>query len=419
MAKRIGIYIRDLTLGGGGAEKRSAVMAERLSRAYDVTVLVCGPCSLKAIEKYFAVDLSRVRVMQLRLPGHDLLRQMLNAQDGPLHRRTGVALAQMRRAAEPAYFRQIRELRLDLFINNQGWSILKCPAPAGIYMCMFPHDRKAELHGGHGRGPLYELYARLGNRVVGMTDGVLDSYDVITANSAFTANWVRRLWRRTAEVVYSACENMGPPSVPKERIIVHTGRFVAEGANDDKRQRALLEAFGRMKRLHDQGWELHFAGTLLLDHARVRSYRRLAQAAQSLPVRLHPSAPFEELRSLYRRASIYWHATGYGHSADKHPGKQEHFGMTTVEAMSAGAVPVVINSGGQCESVVHGSCGFLWNHLDELESHTYRLADDPALRGAFSRSAVERSNQFSRAAFADRVEALVERLLYAGGSDTK
>jgi hypothetical protein len=93
----------------------------------------------------------------------------------------------VRRAAEQAYFRQIRDLRLDLFINNQGWSILKCPAPAGIYMCMFPHDRKGELHGNHGRGALYELYAGLGNRLVGMTDEVLDSYDVITANSGFTA----------------------------------------------------------------------------------------------------------------------------------------------------------------------------------------------------------------------------------------
>lgn len=412
MAKRIGIYIRDFALGGG-AEKRSAVMAERLSRMHDVRLLVSGPCSLKTIESYFAVDLSRVQTTQLKLAGHDLLRRALNARDGALLRGTGadVALAQVRRAAERAYFRQIRDLRLDLFINNQGWSILKCPAPAGIYMCMFPHDRKGELHGSHGRGALYEVYAALGNRVVGMTDEVLDSYNVITANSGFTADWICRLWRRTAEVVYSAGEDMGPPSVPKERIIVHTGRFVAEGRNDDKCQRTLVEAFRGMKQLHREGWELHLAGTLLPDAASARSYKRLAEQARGLPVYLHPSAPFEELRSLYRRASIYWHATGYGQLAEKHPGKQEHFGITTVEAMSAGAVPVVINSGGQCESVVHGSCGFLWNDLGELEDYTYRLANDPALLAAFSRSAGERSSRFGRAAFADRVEALVKRLL--------
>lgn len=409
MAKRIGIYIRGLSLAGG-AEKRSAVLAERLSRMYDVTLLVSGTCPIKEVEAYFAVNLSRVRFTRLRLPGHDQLRKIVD--ESPLLRRTRASaiLGQLRRVAEPAYFRQICDLQLDLFINNQGWSILKCPAPAGIYMCMFPHDRKGELHGNHGRGVLYELYAALGNRVVGMTDPVLDSYNVITANSDFTADWIHRLWRRPAEMVYSACEDMGPPG-PKERIILHTGRFVAEGSNDDKHQRTLLEAFRGMKRLHQEGWELHFAGTLLPGAGGARSYRRLADAARGLPIRLHPSAPFEELRGLYRRASIYWHATGYGHSAENHPGKQEHFGMTTLEAMSAGAVPAVINSGGQRESVVHGSCGFHWNDLEELKNQTYRLVDDPELFESFSRKAVERSARFSRAAFADRVEAIVQRLL--------
>ena len=324
--------------------------------------------------------------------------------------RAGLFLAQLRRAAERAYFRQMCDMRFDLFINGQGWSTIKCPAPAGIYMCMFPHDRKGELHGDHGRGALYELYARLGNRVVGMTDEVLDSYDVITANSAFTAGWIRQLWRRPATVVYSACEDMGP-AAPKERIIVHAGRFVPEYRNDYKHQQTMVEAFRRMQQLHGNGWELHLAGTLRSDGGSVSSYRRLIEAARGLPVFLHPNASFEELRGLYRRASIYWHATGYGQPATKHPGKQEHFGITTVEAMSAGAVPVVINSGGQRESVVHGASGFLWDDLDELERYSCGLAHDPALLRTLSRCAVTRSAQFSRTAFADRIETLVERLL--------
>jgi glycosyltransferase involved in cell wall biosynthesis len=397
---------------GGGASKRCSVMAERLSRTHDVTLVVSGPCQLQKLQDYYAADVSRVRVTQLRPPVHDLLRPTLDTGFGPVLRRARVDLflAQLRRALERAFFRQVRDLGFDLLINNQGWSILPCPAPAGIYMCMFPHDRNGELREDHGRGPLFELYAGLGNRVVGMTDEVLDSYNVITANSCFTAEWVQRLWRRPVEVVYSSCEDMGPPA-PKEKMILHAGRFVAEGRNDDKHQRTLVAAFRRMTRLHREGWELHLAGTLRPDAASRRSYARLAAAVGGLPVHLHPSAAFDELRDLYRRASIYWHATGYGLSAEKHPGKQEHFGMTTVEAMSAGAVPVVINSGGQRESVRHGDCGFLWNDLDELERYTCQLVDDPALLASFRERAVERSAKFSRTAFADRIEALVERLL--------
>src|SRR5277367_3139761 len=149
--KRIGIYKRDMIVGGG-AEKRSSVIAERLSHMHDVTLVVSGHVPLKAIEAYFSLDLSRVQVAHLSLPGHDFMRRTLEAVDGPWLRsaRAGLFLAQLRRAAERAYFRQMCDMRFDLFINNQGWSTIKCPAPAGIYMCMFPHDRKGELHGDHG-----------------------------------------------------------------------------------------------------------------------------------------------------------------------------------------------------------------------------------------------------------------------------
>jgi glycosyltransferase involved in cell wall biosynthesis len=44
----------------------------------------------------------------------------------------------------------------------------------------------------------------------------------------------------------------------------------------------------------------------------------------------------------------------------------EHFGMTTLEAMVCGCIPIVINKAGQTEIVEHGISGFLWNTLDEL-----------------------------------------------------
>ena len=59
------------------------------------------------------------------------------------------------------------------------------------------------------------------------------------------------------------------------------------------------------------------------------------------------------LRQLYAQARIFWHAAGYG-ECDERPELSEHFGMATVEAMSAGCIPVVINKGGQPEIVEHG-----------------------------------------------------------------
>ena len=58
----------------------------------------------------------------------------------------------------------------------------------------------------------------------------------------------------------------------------------------------------------------------------------------------------------------------------------EHFGITTVEAMAAGCVPVVINKAGQREIVEDGVSGFLWNTWGELKDRTQLLAEDGNLR---------------------------------------
>jgi len=75
--------------------------------------------------------------------------------------------------------------------------------------------------------------------------------------------------------------------------------------------------------------------------------------------------------------------------------------------MSAGAVPVVINTGGQRDSVTHDADGFLWNKLDDLAGFTLRLAGDAELWQRLSSQAVLSSERFSPEAFAERVEQLL------------
>ena len=155
-------------------------------------------------------------------------------------RRIHALLLDLRLALERTYFQQIHALGFDLLINNNGFSTLPCPAPHGIYMCMFPHELKGELSP-RNRSLLRKLYVNMGNRVVaGMSPATLDSYDVITANSQFTSEWIRRLWHDSS-VVYSACEDMGPAAA-KRRMIMHVGRFVEEWRNDYKHQRTLLKS---------------------------------------------------------------------------------------------------------------------------------------------------------------------------------
>ncbi len=388
MALRIGIY--DLWIhGGGGGEKKALVLADQLSRRHDVWLIAGEEPKLAALEAYFGVDLRRVNVhvLRRRFPrgiGPQILAQTLDRLD------------------EASLFTQIEPLGLEAFLNCQWASLLRNPARIGLYMCMFPQALRGGL-------PWAPTRSALANRLLGMTGEVLDSYSSITANSSFTASWIQRLWGRKSEVVYSSCEPMGPPA-PKEKIILHVGRVVSEGRADDKHQDTLLREFRKLSRLHREGWQLHFAGTVLRDPGARRRADALLASAQGLPVHFHFGVPFAELRALYRRASIYWHATGYGLKADQNPESQEHFGQTTVEAMSAGAVPVVIDSGGQREIVSHGVDGFLWQNLDGLAEHTLQLAGDERLCARLSQAATLSSARFSRHAFGERIERLIESL---------
>jgi glycosyltransferase involved in cell wall biosynthesis len=394
MKPSLGIYNLRIR-GGGGGEKRTLAMAEHFSRRFDVTLLVGEDCDAGSLERYFSLDLSRVHVV--RLPR---LLPFRGAHSWP---------DTIERVAEGRHYPRLRALGLDLMINNHWGSNLPCPAAHGIYMCMFPHELRGSA--ARRRGPA----AWLRNRLLGMPPSTRESYEVITANSVFTASWVRRFWAREAAVVYSVGEPMGP-AAEKQRSILHVGRFVDPSRADNKHQHTLLEAFRGLRDLHAGGWELHFAGTVLPDRKAQGIARELERAAAGRPVRFHFNAGFDELRELFRRAAIYWHATGLGSQPDLDPHKQEHFGITTVEAMSAGAVPVVINRGGQPEIVQHQQTGFVWDSLNELAAYTRQLAGDDRLRQRMSEAAVLAATRFSRSAFLDRMERIVDGCLHSAGS---
>ena len=87
----------------------------------------------------------------------------------------------------------------------------------------------------------------------------------------------------------------------------------------------------------------------------------MQKAAKGFPIEFLVNKSNDELWDIYSKAKIYWHASGFGEDLEKNPEYAEHFGISTVEAMGAGAVPVVINAGGQTEIVADGENGFLWN----------------------------------------------------------
>jgi glycosyltransferase involved in cell wall biosynthesis len=234
----------------------------------------------------------------------------------------------------------------------------------------------------------------------------LDSYQTIVANSGYTRQWIDQRWQRRSEVLYPAVDIAAFPVLAKRPIILSVGRFFAGAHN--KKHLPMIQAFRALCDAGLSGWEYHLVGGCDLDQPESRDYvARVQAAAEGYPIVLHVNAPLAEMRQCYGTASIFWHATGYGEDEQRAPDSFEHFGITTIEAMAAGCVPVVIARAGQLETVVPGESGMLWHTLDELQTQTRRLIADPALRERLAAGAIERSALFSFNVFAQGVQEIV------------
>ncbi len=348
---KIALYNRYFATMGGG-ERRTAALAAHLSAKHDVLLFLTEPLDRERVVDLFGFSLSGVEVVVLGRCDH---------------------------------FQTIANASPDLFINNSHGSTLACPAPRGIYMCMFPDEQPIDLSG----------------------------YNVITANSRYTASWIKGRWGYNAEVVYSACQPMGPPG-NKENTILNVARFFAnEGGHHHKRQDVLVQNFIEMVHGGLPGWKLHLIGNLGPSPQDREFLERLRAVARGQPIEISVGLSFARLREEYRRASIYWHATGFRFSPMMEPGKHEHFGMSIVEAMSAGGVPLAFDSGGPREIIRSGVNGYLWNDLDDLNRRTIDLAEHPERLRAMSIAAMADSEQFDVRHYLARMDSIIGDLTRA------
>lgn len=238
----------------------------------------------------------------------------------------------------------------------------------------------------------------------------IHSYSKVVANSRYTAGWVDRWWGVEAEVLSPPVTMQGRRE--KRHMILAVGRFFDSESGHSKKQLELVHAFRRLLERGVQGWELHLVGGC---STRDRAYlERVRFAAGDAPVELHVNASGAELRELYSSAAIYWHASGLGEDPERHPDRLEHFGITTVEAMSAGAVPIVIGLAGQQEVVAHGRTGFLFSTVGELVELTELVIADERLRQRLGEAASAAATAYGAEVFDERVRGLVEGLLRSG-----
>jgi glycosyltransferase involved in cell wall biosynthesis len=221
-------------------------------------------------------------------------------------------------------------------------------------------------------------------------------------NSRFTQNVLERNLPKKGVVIYPPIDTDGfKPAKKKENMILAVGRF--DSPSHAKRQDILIEGFRELDKKTKGDYKLILAGGL---RGGDKELLKLKTKARGLPIEFKVSPSFEELVSLYSKAKIFWHAAGFGIDELEDPDKVEHFGMTTVEAMAAGCVPVVCNKGGQKE-IINSGAGFLWDTIPELVSHTFKLIKTPTLVKKTVKKATARSKDFNLTTFEENLKKII------------
>jgi glycosyltransferase involved in cell wall biosynthesis len=187
--------------------------------------------------------------------------------------------------------------------------------------------------------------------------------------------------------------------VKKEKIILHVGRFFAN--LHTKKQDVLINFFRHLRQKEPaltQGWRLMMVGKVE-DQAYFEQVKTLAKG---LPVTFVTEATREQLYHYYQRSSIYWHATGFGVDEARSPEKTEHFGISTVEAMAAGCVPIIINRGGQREILGKNLRSWAWESETDCLHLTKKALKDERLRQSVGALASKRAGEYDLSVFAKK-----------------
>ena len=233
----------------------------------------------------------------------------------------------------------------------------------------------------------------------------LRKIDSVICYSNFVKSFIDKQYGFTSKVVSPHVDFQMHKDIRKENIILTVGRFT-KGINT-KKQEILIDEF---KKLYNEGitnWKFVLIGSHL---PRDDDFiEKIKNKIKKYPISLLTNISYDELSNYYQKAKIYWHATGFGEDLDKHPERAEHFGISTVEAMGRGAVPVVINAGGQKEIVEDGKNGFLWDSLDDFKEKTRLLIKDSKLLKNMSRQAKERSKIFEGDRFCNDLKMLLNK----------
>lgn len=217
----------------------------------------------------------------------------------------------------------------------------------------------------------------------------------VICNSIFTKDIIDKEYGVDSIVLYPPVDTESIKPKLKTNSVISVGRFST--LLQAKRQDVLVSAFKKLYDAKNPGWKLYLAGGSEIGGKDF--LESLRKEAEGYPITIMENPSFDKVVDLYGKAKIFWSASGFGVSEVKNPEKVEHFGITVIEAMAGGAIPLVFNAGGHKEIVKDGENGFLWETENELIEKTQSIILNNKKMQFLSRSAFKYAKKYSTKRF--------------------
>ena len=315
MTKKIGVFCPTLNVLGGG-EYVAIALANTLSKSnHNVILFTNAPINPQAIQNYFGEPL------------HPAIKSIVQPTNF-----TPRGLGDFYQTIVHSF---IAKAKCDLFVD-------------AFSNCVFPWTQVSYIHFPYlNRFSFSKTFPYLGTRRISqagtlphviLEKNLIDyTKRLVLANSFYTAGEIRKYSGKNVQVLYppfsASISQMGKESskAAGENLVATVSRLEPS---------KLLDRIPQIAAKTDKHIQFAIIGRLCCKQTLDNLQAQVNKLGLSNRFKFYPDASAQVKTNLLKRAKIYLH-TMVG----------EHFGISIVEAMALGCVPIVHNSGGMTEFV--------------------------------------------------------------------
>lgn len=226
----------------------------------------------------------------------------------------------------------------------------------------------------------------------------------IICNSNFTKSVIDKEYGVNSIVLY-------PPVAtdlykPKRKInqICYIARF--SNLTQNKGHEILIRQFKKLvKEKKFSDWKLVFAGGS--EVGSLDYLKKLKSQIKEFNIEIIESPTIEVLKDIFGKSKIFWSGAGFNEDEKKNPEKVEHFGITLVESMSAGCIPIVYGAGGYKEIIDNSKNGYLWQNKKDLIDITKKIVSESGVLKKLSVEAIKSSKKYGYEEFKKQIKEII------------